>query len=344
MVLIFLWKFSFLFWLKLYRSKGFNLRNVVVVGYGELAEDLTKFFKQHPEFGFKLMGFFDNQAENPKIVGKLETIREYSLANKVDQIYCCLPYLKYSQVDEIIRFADANLIKVKLIADLRGFSSKGLELEKYDHIPVINVTAIPLDITKNKIVKRTFDIGFSFLIIVLLLSWLLPILSILIKLDSKGPVFFLQKRTGKNNKDFWCLKLRTMRVNDDANYKQATKGDDRITKLGQFLRKTSLDELPQFINVFLGDMSIVGPRPHMLTHTEKYSQVIDKFMHRHLIKPGITGLAQAKGYRGETKSLLLMKNRVKLDRFYVENWTMLLDLKIVVLTIMSMIKGNENAY
>src|SRR5690606_37697231 len=178
----------------------------------------------------------------------------------------------------IIDLCEDRLIKVKMITDFRSFSFKGIELERYDHIPVINVSSVPLDDRKNQVMKRVFDIVFSSLLILTVFSWLFPIIMIAIKLDSKGPVFFKQKRTGKNNEDFLCLKFRTMYVNGDADRRQATKDDCRITKVGAFLRKTSLDELPQFINVLLGDMSVVGPRPHMLKHTEEYAKLIKKYM------------------------------------------------------------------
>jgi exopolysaccharide biosynthesis polyprenyl glycosylphosphotransferase len=192
--------------------------------------------------------------------------------------------------------------------------------------------------------KRTFDILFALMVIVTLLSWLIPLIAILIKLDSKGPVFFKQLRTGKNGKPFYCLKFRSMKLSADADSKQASKNDSRITPLGAFLRKTSLDELPQFFNVLVGDMSIVGPRPHMLKHTEDYCQIIHNYMVRHTVTPGITGLAQVKGYRGETKETTAMINRVNADIWYIKNWSFYLDIKIIVLTFMQVFKGHENAH
>jgi len=341
---IFIWKVALDLALKKYRKKGFNFRNVLIIGYGELSRDLDHFFKLHPEYGLRPLGYMDNKAKGEHILGKIDDFPNYIAAHRVDQVFCCLPYLRYSLVKDIIAQCEERAIKVKLITDFRGFSFKGLELERYEHIPVINVTAVPLDLQKNRLIKRIFDFTFSLVVIVLILSWLVPIIAICIKLDSKGPVFFKQLRTGRDNQSFWCYKFRTMYVNREANVKQATKDDPRITPVGRFLRKTSLDEIPQFFNVLIGDMSVVGPRPHMLKHTEEYSQVIEKFMHRHVIKPGITGLAQAKGYRGETKSLILMKNRVKLDRFYIDNWSLALDIKILFLTAYSVLMGDENAY
>ena len=343
-ILIFAWKVFFVYLLRIYRKKGFNFRNVVIVGYGELSEDLRKFFLLHPEHGFKLLGFFDNRHKSERILGTFADIEEYAKENEVAEIYCCLPYIRYTQVKKLIDFGEDNLIKVKLLADFRGFSMKGLELERYDLIPVLNVNPIPLDDYKNRLVKRAFDLAFSTFVIVFFLSWAMPLIALIIKLDSKGPVFFKQKRTGKDKKEFWCYKFRSMRVNDASDLQQARKNDSRITKIGGFLRRTSLDELPQFFNVFLGNMSVVGPRPHMLKHTEEYSKVVEKFMSRHFVKPGITGLAQAKGFRGETETDLLMQNRVRLDRFYVGNWSLIFDIKIILLTISTMLSGEDKAY
>jgi putative colanic acid biosynthesis UDP-glucose lipid carrier transferase len=206
------------------------------------------------------------------------------------------------------------------------------------------------DMPKTRVVlgaflrKRAFDFVFAALVVVFLLSWLLPLLVLLIKIDSRGPVFFKQLRTGKHGQPFYCYKLRSMRVNAEADAKQARKGDSRITRVGAFLRQTSLDELPQFLNVLKGEMSVVGPRPHMLSHTEYYSQAIDDFMYRHQVMPGITGLAQVSGYRGETKEVAAMAQRVDADIKYLSNWSFLLDLRIVLLTILQAFKHNENAF
>lgn len=192
--------------------------------------------------------------------------------------------------------------------------------------------------------KRVFDIMFALLVIFFLLSWLVPLVSLIIRLESKGPAFFKQLRTGKDNQPFYCFKFRSMHVNEESNYKQASKGDARITRIGAFIRKTNIDELPQFINVLRGEMSIVGPRPHMLKHTEEYSQVVNDFMQRHTVTPGITGLAQVRGFRGETKEVIAMAKRVKMDIWYIKNRSFLLDLKIVMMTVAQAIKGNKNAF
>ncbi len=342
--LIFLWRVAFIYSIRIYRKFGYNYRNVIVVGYGSIAEELKKFFRLHPEFGFRFLGFFDNQQGGNLVSGSIADIKTFAKTNRVDEIYCCLPYVKYSNIQSLINFGEKNFIKVKLIADFRGFQNKGIEIESYDNIPILNVTSFPLEAQKNRTVKRVFDVGFSVLVILLIFSWLFPLIALAIKLDSRGPVFFKQKRTGKSNSDFWCWKFRTMVQNENCDTKQATLHDDRVTRIGSILRKTSLDELPQFFNVLFGNMSVVGPRPHMLHHTKEYSKKVERFMARHFVKPGITGLAQAKGYRGETPDVMFMKNRVKFDRFYIQNWSLFLDIKIIMLTVLSMVKGDENAY
>jgi len=196
----------------------------------------------------------------------------------------------------------------------------------------------------SRFFKRLFDIIFSLFVIIFVFSWLCPILAILIKLESRGPVFFIQLRTGKNNQHFKCYKFRSMRVNHEADKKQATRDDHRITKIGAVLRKTSLDELPQFFNVLIGNMSIVGPRPHMIQHTEEYSQLTDKFKVRHSLKPGITGWAQISGLRGEVNNTEAMLKRVDADVWYMKNWSFVLDLKIIFLTFWITLKGDKNAY
>ncbi|MDP1726784.1 MAG: sugar transferase [Bacteroidota bacterium] len=203
----------------------------------------------------------------------------------------------------------------------------------------------PLTKKSNKILKRGFDIVFSLFVIVFLLSWIIPLLAIFVKLSSKkGPVFFKQKRTGLLGKTFLCWKIRSMEVNGDAHSKQASPGDERITLAGKFMRKLSLDELPQFYCVLIGDMSVVGPRPHMLNHTEEYSKLVDNYIIRHSIKPGVTGLSQVRGYRGEIRCPVALKNRIKLDLFYISKWNFMLDLKIVFKTFKLVLFGDENAF
>lgn len=343
LVLLFFWRVFYFYINRLIINKTLNFRNVVIVGFGDIALEMRKFFRLHPEYGYRFLGYFGEDQKNRE-VRPLKDVEEFCENNTIHEIYCCLPYLPNAKVKRLVDYGLSNLIKVKLITDYRGFFQRGISLQRYDRIPVLNIAAVPLDEKVNQAAKRAFDICFSLFVIIFFLSWTMPIIALLIKLDSKGPVLFKQLRTGKSNSDFWCLKFRTMYVNDEADTRQATKDDNRVTRIGAFLRKTSLDEFPQFFNVLAGSMSIVGPRPHMLQHTEKYSRIIEKFMARHYIKPGITGLAQAKGFRGETKTEPAMRGRVKLDRFYIENWSFVLDLKIIIITIISLLKGDQQAY
>ena len=209
---------------------------------------------------------------------------------------------------------------------------------------MLSLRRILLEEPFNKFIKRIFDILFSLIVICCLLSWLTPLLAIIIKAESKGPVFFRQKRNGYNFKQFFCYKFRSMDINAEADSMQATRNDERLTKVGAFLRKTSIDELPQFFNVLAGNMSVVGPRPHMIKENEKYLKTIDKFMVRHFIKPGITGLAQVNGFRGEIETNSDIVNRIKFDVNYIENWSLLLDVKIIILTVFNSFKGEKKAY
>jgi putative colanic acid biosysnthesis UDP-glucose lipid carrier transferase len=342
LILLFFWRVFYFYATKIFINRKLNFKNVVIVGFGDLGWEMRKFFRLHPEYGYRFLGYFDQRIKNGE-VNNIDDLDDFCKFNDVHEIYCCLPYLDSSRVKSLVDFGLNNLIKVKLITDYRGFFQRGLYLERYDQIPVLNVAAVPLDERSNQLIKRAFDLLFSLSVFIFLLSWLIPVIALIIKLDSRGPVFFKQKRAGKGNKPFYCLKFRTMVVHD-SEFKQATKNDSRITSVGKFLRKTSIDELPQFLNVVTGEMSIIGPRPHPLKLNEQYSPRIEKFMARHYIKPGITGLAQAKGYRGETKTDHSMRGRVKLDRFYIENWSFILDLKILIATVIAITKGDQQAY
>ena len=320
---------------------GGNFRRVIIVGNGKSVVQLEDFFNDNPDYGYKLEHTF-NLNYNKK--EELEQCFEFVMDNKIDEIYCSLADLSNTDVNKFVDFTDNNLKILKFLPDNKEVLARNLIYDYYDYIPIISLRNIPLDETANKVIKRLFDIVFSLFIIIGVLSWLIPILAVLIKLESKGNVFFKQKRNGLNYKEFNCYKFRSMEINDVADLHQVSKNDPRITKVGRFIRKTSIDELPQFFNVLLGDMSVVGPRPHMVSHTEMYARRIDKFMVRHFIKPGITGLAQTKGFRGEVETDKDIIYRVKFDIFYLENWSILLDIKIIFLTIYNAIKGEDKAY
>jgi putative colanic acid biosynthesis UDP-glucose lipid carrier transferase len=343
-VIVLSWRLAFLYLLRAYRAKGKNIQSVAVLGYGPLALQLQRFFVRHPEYGYRISGFFDPTHKGDRVSGGLPAFYNHVLNERVDEVYCCVPYMPYPQVREVIDWCEDKFIKVKVLNEFRALSLKGVELERYDNIPILSVTALPLDDKRNQLLKRLFDVTFAFLFMITVGWWLFLALGLIIKLDSPGPVFFRQLRAGRNNTAFKCWKFRTMRVNDEADSLQATRNDPRVTRVGGFLRKTSLDELPQFLNVLQGNMSVVGPRPHPLLLNENFARRIGKFMARHSVKPGITGLAQVKGYRGETRELHDMRGRFRLDVFYIENWSFPLDLKIVLQTIAQLFRRSEKAY
>ncbi|MDR0228187.1 MAG: exopolysaccharide biosynthesis polyprenyl glycosylphosphotransferase [Flavobacteriaceae bacterium] len=331
-------KFTIFFSLKYFRRVfGGNYRNVIIVGDTKETKALYNLFQERKDMGYRVIHCFDKD-------DSLDTIKEFVLVNGIHEIYMCFDYVIESSYQSLLIFADSNLITLKYLPSAKQVLTHNLEVNYYEYIPVVPRRVIPLDKPGNRIVKRVFDILFSGMVIVFILSWLIPVIALLIKLESKGPVFFKQKRTGLKDNEFSCYKFRSMKINNDADKQQATKNDTRITKIGSFIRKTSIDEFPQFFNVFIGDMSIVGPRPHMIVHTKQYSKRVNRFMLRHLVKPGITGMAQTHGYRGEIENDRDIINRFKYDLFYLENWSLLLDLKIVYLTVWNVFKGEEKAY
>lgn len=341
-LLILTFKWAIYHLLKKYRLflKG-NHRQTVIIGKNSKTLQLKDFFVQNPEYGYRCNKLFD-------IPGKEEFLMEecfgYILENEIDEIYCSVAELSNEQINEIIDFADNNLKVLKFLPDNKEIYTKQLQYDYYGYLPILSLRKIPIEDPLNQFVKRVFDIFISLFVIVFLLSWLTPILAILIKFSSKGPVFFKQSRNGLDYKEFYCYKFRSMQLNPQADLEQVSKNDPRITWIGRILRKTSVDEMPQFINVLKGEMSVVGPRPHMVSHTYMYAERVDKFMVRHFVKPGITGLAQVSGFRGEVESEHHIINRVKYDIFYVENWSLILDLKIIFQTMYNAVAGDEKAY
>lgn len=334
-------KFGVFYLLKAYRSAlGGNWRSVVILGANEQTTQLEEFFGDNKEYGYNVKRVFDLHKDDVSF----EDMYTYILQNKIDEIYCSVAQFTNEELREISEFTDNNLKILKFIPDNREIFTKKLEYQYLGITPILSLRDIPIDKPLNQFIKRTFDIIMSLVVLIGLLSWLTPILAIMIRLDSKGPVFFKQKRNGLDYHEFYCYKFRSMRPNKRAHLNQVSRNDERITWIGKFLRKTSMDELPQFINVLKGDMSVVGPRPHMVSHTHMYAERIDKFMVRHFIKPGITGLAQVSGYRGEVETDDDIINRVKFDIYYVENWSLFLDIKIVLKTIVKAIGGDEKAY
>lgn len=342
-LIVTIFKFALYLYLKRYRLSGSNIRKTVIIGYTPESIRLKDFFEGNPDYGYRFMGFFsDRKHENMPIEGKVSGIEEYILENNIDDIYCSLNEIGNVRLRELVAFCDTNNIVIKFIPDTKQIFSRNLVIDYYESFPVLSLRKTPLHEPVAVVVKRVFDIVFSFLVTILVLSWLTPIMAILIKLESKGPVFYRQIRAGINEQEFSCFKFRSMRINDQMD-KLAVKNDPRVTKVGKFIRKTSIDELPQFLNVLLGDMSVVGPRPHIYSINHRYSERIKKYGARHTVKPGITGLAQVKGFRGEINGDEDMINRIRYDVFYIENWSILLDIKIILQTVVGMF-GDEKAY
>ena len=343
-ILITIFKSLLFYYLKKYRIVlGGNYRNVVIIGFTDSAKNLQKLFQSRPDYGYRFKGFFSDKLTNHEIIGSVTDVQEFVLHYKIDDIYCAVEELNNDQLKNLIEFADFYKKTIKFIPESNGIYAKNLKIDYYEFFPILSLKRTPLNEPLLKFLKRVFDVFFSLFIIVFVLSWLIPIIAIFIKLESKGPVFFKQGRPGLDEKEFFCLKFRSMKMNETSE-ESVIKNDPRITKLGLFLRRTSFDEMPQFFNVFLGDMSIVGPRPHLWSHNNEYQTKIKKYNFRLHIKPGITGLAQVKGFRGEIESDDDMVNRIKYDLFYIENWSLLLDVKIIVLTVINIFKGQEKAY
>jgi putative colanic acid biosynthesis UDP-glucose lipid carrier transferase len=318
----------------------------IILGAGQIGQSIDDEFQFNLYLGVKILGLFDdnpNQNEG-KILGTIEEAKEYILRNKVTKVYCALPLHAEEKISDFIKFAEKNVIKFHIIPPVYYYYSENYAIvEQIGEIPVFSQHRIPLSYAHNAVLKRGFDIIFSLIFLITLFPLVYLLMGILIKISSPGPVFFKQKRTGVGGRSFQCYKFRSMRCSSDAHTKQATADDNRKTRIGNFMRKTSIDELPQFINVFRGDMSIVGPRPHMLLHTSEYSPKVDEYMSRHFIRPGITGWAQINGYRGETKEIDLMEKRIKADLWYIENWSFWLDIEIILKTAL-MVFNDKNAY
>lgn len=331
--------------LKSYRRRGFNFSKVVIVGTGTAAERLYNSMLTDSGYGYRVLGFFDDSPTPGFKLGEVHGIDElekFVAERQVRQIFFTLTG-QHSSLAKVIKIADDNVADFYYVPQIPRTLSRQFELHTIGPLPMLSIRRNPLKNVFNRALKRAFDIFVSSLFLLFYPLIYIPV-AIAIKLSSPGPVYFKQERTGYLGKTFMCYKFRTMRVNANSDKQQATKNDPRKTRIGDFLRRTSIDELPQFINVFKGDMSIVGPRPHMLKHTEDYTRLIDQYMVRHAVKPGITGWAQVNGYRGLTDELWKMERRVEHDVWYIEHWSFLLDLKIMVRTVINAIVGEKNAF
>ncbi len=334
------------FLLRKYRTFGNNYRKVVVLGQDSSVKKMITMFQEDKELGYQYEGYFSDEKKKSKFyLGKIADVPAYVLEKNIDEVYCSQKEIFPEQLKKITRFATKNNRIVKIIPNANELFNKNVKNEYYgDSTLVLKVKQLPFEVLENRVIKRVFDIVFSLFICIFVLSWLYPIIFVLVKIESRGPVIFKQVREGLNGTSFVCYKFRSMYVNSDQNTMHASVHDSRVTKVGAFMRKTSIDEFPQFLNVLVGAMSVVGPRPHIEKFAVEYQKDVDNYIQRHDVKPGITGLAQVSGYRGEIQKRSDIKNRVRLDIFYIENWSLSLDLKIIFKTIFSVFRGDEKAY
>jgi putative colanic acid biosysnthesis UDP-glucose lipid carrier transferase len=337
-------KFLMYLALKTYRLKGGNGRNTIILGNNEATKALETFFLKKPIYGYNYLGFFTNTDIDGKL-GDFERFFSFIEKKDIDDIYCSISEFSDLEIKQLIKYSNTHFKTLKFIPDSNQILSSGFEVDYYDYFPVLTMNDLVLSKRSYRFTKRAFDFVFSLVIIVFILSWLIPVLFLINKFVSKGSLFFIQERNGLDYKKFKCYKFRTLNMGtiDDGH---VSLNDDRVTKLGKFLRKTSIDELPQFFNVLKGEMSVVGPRPHMLSYNKAYSNQVDnvQLMARHRLMPGITGLAQVRGYRGEVENDSDIIGRVKLDLFYIKNWSVLLDIKIILTTLVKLVMGDEKAY
>ncbi len=347
-VSLFVNRFLFLGIQNYFKRRNQFTNKVLIIGYNETAKKLENYFEEEG-FNAHLLGFVEDEnnvrelTRHP-IISDIKNTIQTAIENDVQEIFSTITPEQNKEIYTLMNKAESECIRFKVVPDLSIFVNKPVVINYVRDLPVLSLRSEPLDDVGNRFKKRTLDVTVSLLVTIFILSWLVPILGLLIILESRGPIFFAQIRSGRNNKTFRCFKFRSMAVNKDSDTKQATKNDKRITRIGKFIRKTSLDEFPQFINVLKGEMSLVGPRPHMVKHTTDYSKIVDQFMVRQFLKPGITGWAQVNGLRGEITDNEQIINRVNEDLWYLENWTIWLDIRIMFLTVYKVFKGDEKAF
>lgn len=343
-------RLSLRYLLKVYNSHSSNRLQTVMLGSTSNIIDLALQLQNDVSSRTHIVGYFDAHpsADMPAQVpylGPASSAIGYLQAHpRVKQLYCALPSAQSALILPVLNYCEDHIIHFYSVPNVSNYLRHPMHLDMVGSVPVLSLRREPLILRENRWMKRAFDIFFSLLFLVTLFPLIYLVFGLLIKRSSPGPVFFKQKRNGIGGKEFWCYKFRSMRQSAEADTKQCTYDDPRKTRVGEFMRRTSIDELPQFINVLLGDMSVVGPRPHMVKHTEEYGTKVNKYMVRHFIKPGVTGWAQVTGFRGETKELKQMEGRIQADLWYLEHWSFLLDLYIVAKTVMNGVRGEKNAY
>ena len=365
-ILLLLKRLAERWFVKLYREAGRNTRYVTLVGSDPELVGIFRKLKNDETLGYQMLGYYGDE-HLQKLIDEIEemekskkrepirlkrlgsseelldAIRHGEELNLGDELYYCVSRIERNKIREVSKYCDQHVVRFFYVPVSVETIGLNLKREMLDDMEVFTTYENPLQNSVNRAVKRVFDIVLS-LVFLIPTALIFPFIWIIIKIQSPGPIFFKQKRTGLDGMEFDCLKFRSMHVNADADKLQATKDDPRKYPFGNFMRKSNIDELPQFWNVLRGDMSIVGPRPHMLAHTEQYSQLIDKYMVRHFVKPGVTGWAQVTGYRGETKELWQMEGRVKRDIWYMEHWSIWLDIRIIWMTFKTFFVHDKNAY
>jgi putative colanic acid biosynthesis UDP-glucose lipid carrier transferase len=335
--------------LRTVRNQGKSIRNLLIIGANEIGERFRDVITKNPEYGHRFVGFVDN-TPGKYVIGSLSELDRLLIQENVEDVVIALHNNSHENLDELISICNRNAVKIHVIPDFFKFLSNRFQLSTVSNLPVITIRDEPLNEALRRFVKRVFDLLFSFLIMVFILSWFIPIVSVIIKLDSSGSVFFIQERFGMRRKPFKCIKFRTLYINrkNQTEFEPIVKEDPRVTHIGKFLRKTNLDELPQFINVFVGDMSVVGPRPHPIGVERVYEKVFEEIKMRYNVRPGITGWAQINGLRGEVSNETENKKRIlekmKYDLWYIENWSIKLDVEIILLTIWHMIRGDTKGF
>ena len=335
-----------------YLNKGIFYDHVLLVGSTKAAEEFIDAVKKYYYYGYNCIGYIDDQDQLKKectYLGNLNDLHTILRTTEIDEVFIALPTGENEKIQNCIAICDGLNIKVRILPNLSEITSSSVYINNIGLLPVVNVGDLPLDKKENRILKRSFDIVFSLLFFILLGSFIFPLLAVIIKLSSKGPIFFKQERWGLNNKRITCYKFRSMYkessdIDEEGNFQQAFKNDPRITLIGKILRKTNMDELPQFWNVLMGNMSVVGPRPHPTQLNIQSMKLVDNYMLRHMVIPGITGLAQVNGCRGETRTTEDMQKRVNFDLYYIQRWNFWLDLQIIIQTVINIFRGDQNAY
>lgn len=325
---------------------------IILVGSTPAAKDFYDTINLHTYYGYKCIGFLDDEQTKMNgcpYLGRIEDLNTILENTDVAEVIIALPNSKHQQISSTIEICDFHATRLRMIPDLYLYAASNISINTIGLLPVINLRSLPQDRWANKLLKKAFDVIFALSFFILIGWWFMPLIALLIKISSKGPVFFKQERWGLNNKKIICYKFRTMyygspETDDNGGFLQATKNDSRVTPLGRFLREWNIDEFPQFWNVLLGNMSVVGPRPHVTPLNISSIQHVDRYMLRHLVKPGITGWAQVNGCRGETTAPGAMQRRVNYDLYYIHSWTFWMDCQIVLQTVINTIKGDQDAY